>query len=388
MELFFSLGSVVEGLTVVSLLGGHANSQVFLARAQGGEFFAIKALRPGVFPEGAVKAYQREASLQISSKARYARVGSTSGVVYSVAPYLAGEGLDRLLARYPRVHSDLIREIIGQAAEIVGELHSYGVVHGALKPGNIFISAVDGFLSLFILDLGSRHLVSQGQEEVTIQLAGSALEYMSPEQADGQALTPKSDIFTLGVTLYQMLTGSVPFPGGVGYGSRNARPVRSLAPDADPELAALADRLIQPPVAGQSLGVADLIGIRRSEARTPEEEEATAHFASVQRSQVGAAEQVPPAEEPTATLASYSHNLAPGDASDDGGTLAISRQELSSFWPTVKPSGSGQTAMEPKQKPSSGTLPVAWTSEKKLVLANAVVAGIIILAIVVLAISG
>jgi Tol biopolymer transport system component len=145
-------------------------------------------------------------------------VGSADGIDFLVMEYVPGETLDKLIARGPlEIHQALAYAVA--VAGAVAMAHKAGIVHRDLKPGNIMITE-EGVVK--VLDFGLAKLTEaphsgapQGAGSL-VSMAGLILgtaAYMSPEQAQGQPVDARSDIFSFGVVLYEMLTGQRPFQG-------------------------------------------------------------------------------------------------------------------------------------------------------------------------------
>lgn len=142
-------------------------------------------------------------------------IGSDRGMDYLVMEYVKGNTFDNVIAAGRLSLADLIR--YGTAiASPLGAAHSVGIVHRDIKPANIMITA-DGQIK--ILDFGLAKLQpSGGDPQATAQMSTpgvimGTLSYMSPEQAHGEPLDGRSDIFSLGVVLYEAATGTLPFKG-------------------------------------------------------------------------------------------------------------------------------------------------------------------------------
>ena len=145
-------------------------------------------------------------------------VGSADGIDFLVMEYVEGQTLDKLI---PPGGME-IRQALAYAVEIAAGLataHEAGIVHRDLKPGNIMIT---GRGAVKVLDFGLAKLTeapaarASGGAGSLVSIAGLILgtaAYMSPEQAQGQAVDARSDIFSFGVVLYEMLTGQRPFQG-------------------------------------------------------------------------------------------------------------------------------------------------------------------------------
>ncbi|MFO7564257.1 MAG: serine/threonine-protein kinase [Enhygromyxa sp.] len=140
--------------------------------------------------------------------------GSTSsGVIYLVMELLVGEDLGRTLARRRTLPWPRVRELMLEICAGLGAAHAVGVVHRDLKPSNCFKVALDGRERVRLVDFGIATAIDEApSERLTLreQIIGTP-EYMSPEQARGEAVDHRSDIYAAGLLLGQMLTGALPF---------------------------------------------------------------------------------------------------------------------------------------------------------------------------------
>ncbi len=141
-------------------------------------------------------------------------VGQAEGVFYIATELVVGKTLRQLMAQGPAPLKDVVA--IGlQAAGALAAAHHAGIVHRDVKPENIMIRP-DGYIK--VLDFGLAKLREQWSSENPLSLTASGVvmgtaRYMSPEQARGQATDARSDLFSLGVVLYELLSGRRPFPG-------------------------------------------------------------------------------------------------------------------------------------------------------------------------------
>jgi len=187
------------------------------------ERVAIKFLLPGQSNE-AVARFRREARAASRIKnqhvVRINDVSTTdSGIPYIVMEYLEGVDLERMLQQSPKRQlpiSDAI-EFILQACEALAECHGLGIVHRDLKPSNLFcVHGADGLAMIKVLDFGISKLMLSAVEGDTTdhsRVLGSP-RYMSPEQFDSSFdVDSRADIWAIGVILYELFAGVVPFVG-------------------------------------------------------------------------------------------------------------------------------------------------------------------------------
>jgi len=187
---------------------------------------AIKVLNPRfVEDEAAQLRFRREARaagrLQHANAVGVTDFGSTSdGYVYLVMELLEGRTLRGVLAKEAPLDTARAVSLMLQTADAVAAAHHAGIIHRDLKPANIFIvqnSEVPAVVK--VLDFGIAKLAAESLEDddsKTLTLVGAMIgtpRYMSPEQCDGAELTPAADVYSLGVILYEMLSGVVPFSG-------------------------------------------------------------------------------------------------------------------------------------------------------------------------------
>jgi len=135
--------------------------------------------------------------------------GEDNGVYYIVMEYIHGDSLKHVIQENGPFDEKLTLSIAVQMAAALSHAHKNGVIHRDIKPQNILIS-VDGTIK--ITDFGIARSADVSTATVTANAVGSVY-YFSPEQARGGYVDEKSDIYSLGITIYEMLTGHVPFDG-------------------------------------------------------------------------------------------------------------------------------------------------------------------------------
>ena len=212
-------GSRVGRFEISGILGSGAMGTVFLAHDPNIDRpVAIKTLRSD--PSGGELA--REVENRFLKEARLAgrlqhpnivtiyEAGEDRGTYYIAMEYVDGESLNRALSSGPPMTVTERVDVVRQVALALQHAHDRGVLHRDVKPGNILLTR-DGRVK--VADFGIGKLLSgAGDMTRTGQMVGSPA-YMSPEQIRGERLDGRSDFFSLGVVLYELLAGKRPFPG-------------------------------------------------------------------------------------------------------------------------------------------------------------------------------
>ena len=147
-----------------------------------------------------------------------------SGQCYFVMEFLEGEDLANVLAREGTIGMRRAVEIAIQCTEALGAAHSKGIVHRDMKPENVFVTKKHGKDFIKIVDFGIAKMSdvetegAPGRKLTKTGMIFGTPEYMSPEQAAGKSLDHRVDVYAVGVILYEMLTGRVPFVGDTFMG--------------------------------------------------------------------------------------------------------------------------------------------------------------------------
>ncbi|MGZ6362897.1 MAG: serine/threonine-protein kinase, partial [Ktedonobacterales bacterium] len=225
------LGMTVETYRLLSVLGTGSMSVVYLAQRLDDVrvLVAVKLLYSQTVstPEdwAAIRMrFQREA--RAASKLRNENIlpvlssGDVNGVPYMVLPVIVGGTLATRLANHPQpMPLGEIARYLTQLANAIDYAHEQGVVHRDIKPSNILL---DEHGHVYLTDFGIARLFDSGDNALTRESAqtltrtGQVLGtpyYMAPEQIKGRPIGPACDIYALGVVLYQLVTGQVPFHG-------------------------------------------------------------------------------------------------------------------------------------------------------------------------------
>ena len=173
-------------------------------------------------------------------------VGVAEGRHYIVMEYVPGRTLKERIKEEGPVPAAQALEIARQIAGALAQAHANNLVHCDIKPHNILVMP-DG--NVKVADFGIARAVTESTMTYNDNIMGS-VHYFSPEQARGTIITPKSDVYSLGVVLYEMLTGRIPFDGNTAVSiarkhlEEEAPPVRSVVPDIPPVVEALVTRMM------------------------------------------------------------------------------------------------------------------------------------------------
>jgi len=207
------IGETFSHYTVLERLGGGGMGVVYKAEdIRLKRFVALKFLPPELTRDAAAKGrFEQEArtasALDHPNVCTIHEIDETAdGQVFICMAYYDGESLRSRLARGPLSIDDTLTIAI-QTAEGLAQAHEHGIVHRDIKPANVMLTR-DGVPK--IVDFGIATLVGRARAGDTGEIAGT-VSYMSPEQARGDVLDQRTDIWSLGVTLYEMLTGRLPF---------------------------------------------------------------------------------------------------------------------------------------------------------------------------------
>ena len=220
------IGQSLGTCTIQRLIGRGGMGAVYLAQqTRPRREVAVKVLLPGLLVDQASRIdflarFRREAdaiaALDHVNIIPIYEYGEQEQVAYLVMPYVTGGSLHQVLEKWGVLPLSEVLPIVEQAAAALDYAHTKGIIHRDLKPANILFHS-DGRVLLADFGLAKMLGVELDQHATSaLTNAGTVIgtpEYFSPEQAAGKALDQRSDIYSLGIMLFQMLTGRVPFSG-------------------------------------------------------------------------------------------------------------------------------------------------------------------------------
>ena len=209
-------------------------------------------------------------------------VGEEKGLLFYSMEYVEGENLHQRLRRQKRIAWPLVLDWAIDIASALKHAHDFGIIHRDIKPANLLLDTSD---KIKLTDFGIAKLFGAQESTVPGSVIGTA-DFMPPEQAEGQPVTPRSDLYALGAICYACLAGRPPFTGSnvpeilfnVRYGVY--APIASLAPDTPEEFARLIDELLarsvsnRPPTAYLALSRLQALraGLSRKSVSPPPEQ--------------------------------------------------------------------------------------------------------------------
>jgi serine/threonine protein kinase len=220
----FSLHLGDDEMSVGAVIGTGATGVVHEARLPDGRVVAVKILHAQLCGSSqAVSRYAREvtalSTLQHPNSVRFLGHGETDdGRVYIVMERLVGEPLSDLVRREAPLTLERVLPRFLELCEAVAEAHATGIVHRDIKPENIFVVREGGESRFKLIDFGfvGFQEAAFSDEHSALTTFGSILGtpgFMSPEQARGLPADERSDVYSLAVTLYECLSGKIPFDG-------------------------------------------------------------------------------------------------------------------------------------------------------------------------------
>jgi serine/threonine protein kinase len=252
-------GLILGPFQVLAPIGKGGMGTVYLARdGRDGRLLALKILPPSRARanERLLARFHRE--MELSQRVRHPHlawtyeVGQWQEVFYIAMEYIPGKSLSRVVFEKGPLPLTRAARLMAEVASALDHAHGRGLIHRDLKPGNILVTPND---RAKVLDLGLALMRGEkGRDQTVVGGRGyivGTMDYIAPEQTtDAAGVDPRSDVYSLGCTLYFALTGQPPFPGGTSQEKvlrqRNEEPTPLLAlrPTLPPAFAALVQRMM------------------------------------------------------------------------------------------------------------------------------------------------
>lgn len=209
------LGQVIDRYTLVEKLGSGGMGDVFKGHhASLDQYRAVKVLPPHLSRNpGLVERFLREAkrgaALSHPNIVRLEHVGQQDGLHYLVMDYVPGHSLRQIIDEQGALAPERAARIVLDVCRALGYAHAQGVIHRDVKPSNLLVEESGRTL---LTDFGIARWLASDEPGITAvgETVGTP-EYMSPEQIRGEAVDGRSDLYSLGVVLYEALTGELPF---------------------------------------------------------------------------------------------------------------------------------------------------------------------------------
>ncbi|MGB6044247.1 MAG: serine/threonine-protein kinase [Pirellulales bacterium] len=248
-------GRVLGDYRLLRRLGKGAMAEVYLAeQASLGRQVAFKVLKSELARDTTyVRRFEMEAraaaSLVHGNIVQVYEVGHVDGIHFIVQEYVSGQNLSQLLARAGSLDVATAVGIMRQVAAALAKSAEQGIVHRDIKPENLMLSSAG---EVKVADFGLAR-ITQDSDQLNLTQVGVTMGsplYMSPEQVEGKPLEPRSDIYSFGVTCYQMLAGRPPFTGdtalsvAVQHLKNTPDPLENVRPDLPPGLCRIVQKML------------------------------------------------------------------------------------------------------------------------------------------------
>jgi serine/threonine protein kinase len=240
---------------VLQLIGQGGMGIVFRAEdARLRRTVALKVMQPRFAPETKIRQRflgeaQAMAALKSDHVVTVYEVGVAGDLPFLAMEFLEGEALDSLQKRVGQVPPSQVLRIGKETACGLAAAHAHGLVHRDIKPSNLWLEAPTGRVK--ILDFGLARLNSGAGQASQVGLIVGTPAFMAPEQARGEAVDYRADLFSLGCVLYSLCTGRLPFKGTdvlstlTALATHNPEPPIALSGHVGPALSDLIMELLQ-----------------------------------------------------------------------------------------------------------------------------------------------
>jgi serine/threonine protein kinase len=211
-------GDVFAGTRIEALAGRGEMGLVYRAvELRTHQVVALKVIKPELAGDAGLRArFARESAM--ATQLAHAniipvhRAGEEEGVQFMVMGFVEGVGLDELRRLHGRFEPAHAARLVVQIAGALDAIHAQGFVHRDVKPGNVLVTGVAPHEHLYLTDFGLAKRIDDGCELTGIGGYVGTPDYIPPEQVSGDRVDARSDVYALGCLLYELLSGTVPFP--------------------------------------------------------------------------------------------------------------------------------------------------------------------------------
>ena len=244
----YLIGKLINGYEILSQIGQGGMATVFLARQQSmNRNVALKFL-PKAYLNDESYLQRFEQEVKIVAQLEHRNIvpvydfGEYEDQPYIAMRYMPAGSVEELLAA-GKIPMSRVLSIVEQVASALDYAHQNGILHRDLKPSNVLLDDGGG---VFITDFGIARILSESGSNITTQGVVGTPSYMSPEQAQGEPLDGRSDVYALGVMLFELITGRRPFESDTPY-SIAVMHVTAAPPsprDFEPTLSSQVERVI------------------------------------------------------------------------------------------------------------------------------------------------
>jgi serine/threonine protein kinase len=274
------LGKILGGrYELLEKIGGGGMAVVYKAKCHLlKRYVAVKILRPELVENDEfVNRFKREsqsaASLSHPNIVNMYDVGQEDDIHYIVMEYVDGKTLKEYIREKGRLESEEAVRIVSQICSALNHAHNNNIVHRDIKPQNILMSK-DGIAK--VADFG----IARAVNSATVTMAGAnvigSVHYFSPEQARGGYVDKKSDIYSLGIVLYEMVTGVVPFEGdsaisvALKHIQEKVTPPGEINPDIPKSIQYIIERAIEKDIDKRYHDTADMLSDLKRALKEPD----------------------------------------------------------------------------------------------------------------------
>ncbi|MFY9225902.1 MAG: serine/threonine-protein kinase [Blastocatellia bacterium] len=243
--------TVAEKYLLEKLIGTGGMGSVYAGKhVQLGRAIAVKVMNADtVSDEVAIARFIREA--KTAAKLDHANAvtihdfGSTSnGGAFIVMEYINGQSLRKYLSKHGALSLKQTLSWFMPICEVVEAAHQRGIIHRDLKPENIMLKEIGEEIVIKVVDFGLAKLVTNTDASQKLTKTGEFMgtpQYMAPEVYDGEPADHRTDIYALGIILYEMISGKIPFAGSVqniisGHLFNEPKPIASINPNLPTEI--------------------------------------------------------------------------------------------------------------------------------------------------------